>query len=343
MGFLQGNTTPAASHPIFAFWTWWSEGGMDELTHAVSTGDYGSLPDTIAALTGDIDPNLAWELSAGSSAPYRFSLTAGGIAELRPLAERWKRAAPATGGIWEFASSIVRSSDPLEGDIALDGRVISLELTRFAVTTDERRLRFNVVAYNPEFIYLSHETRLAATYLMLDWCLGEDDVERWIGMVDAATEVASDSLTARDLACRVDALAARRDDSEWVLVRRNVRDGIPTIASVRLWTRWIDHPLLDQHNIVTVPFADMTEQGLPSDAALCVLRAIETDLERRFGETGLLVAHETCAGARTLHFYTDSDDQNVSESLQQWVADLGDVGLDQAADPSWQRVRELTG
>jgi hypothetical protein len=234
----------------------------------------------------------------------------------------------------------VRSTDPLEGDIVLDGRVISLELTRFAVTADEKRLRFNVVAYNPEYMYLSHEARLSATYLMLDWCLGEDDVERWVGSVDAATEVATDALTARELTCRVDSLAARRDDSEWSLVQRNVRDGIPTIASVRPWTRWIDHPLLDQHNIVTVPFADMTEDGLPSVDALCVLRAIE---RCRFGETGVLVAHETCAGARTLHFYTDSDDQNVSESLQRWVADLGDAELDQAADPSWQRVRELTG
>jgi len=343
MGFLQGSSTPAASHPIFAFWTWWSDGGMDELTHAVSTGEYGDLPDRIAALTGAIDPNLAWELGAGTSAPYRFSLTAGGIAELRPLAERWKRAAPASAGIWEFASSIVRSTDPLEGDISLDGRVISLELTRFAVTSDDKRLRYNVVAYNPEFMYLSHQARLGATYLMLDWCLGEDDVERWIGTVDAATEVATDALTARELAARVDALAARRDDSEWALVTRSVRDGIPAIASVRPWTRWIDHPLLDQHNIVIVPFADMNDQGLPSTAALAVLRAIEDDLVFRFGQTGLLVAHETCAGARTLHFYTDSNDQNVSDSLQRWVAALGDVEIDQVADPSWQRVRELTG
>ena len=72
MGFLQGSSTPAASHPIFAFWTWWSEGGMDELTHAVSTGEYGDLPDRIAKLTGAIDPNLAWEL--GADAPYLAQL-----------------------------------------------------------------------------------------------------------------------------------------------------------------------------------------------------------------------------------------------------------------------------
>lgn len=341
---LFRRTSPASKgHPIFEFWEWWSESGADDLARAIGSGEYGSLPEVVAAKTSAIHPDLAWELGAGTGAQHRFSLTAGGIAELRPLAERWIRAAPPVTDTWEFASSLLRSSDDLDGDVEFAGHRVVLGDSRFSVTVDPDRHRIDVVAYNPSFSVMPEQGQLGLTFLMLDWCLGEDDVERWVGSIEVTAVAPADGLTARELAGRIDALASQREDDSWAILSWKTDGGDDAMAMVRQWTRWIDYPVLDQHNAITVSFTERTPNGFPGMSSLEQLRTLEDELIDTFGRHGLLIAHETSAGSRTLHFYSDSHDQNLSDSLATWASDRGGLGLEQATDPSWLNVRHFTG
>lgn len=343
MALFRRNPTAPDGHPIFEFWAWWAERGADDLAAAIATGEYGTLPETVAAKTAAIHPDLAWELGAGTSAHHRFSLTAGGIAELRPLAERWIRAAPAVTETWEFASSLLRSPDDLDGDVEFAGHRVVLGDSRFAVSIEPDRHRIDVVAYNPAFAMMPEQGQLGLTFLMLDWCLGEDDVERWVGSIEATSIAPTESLTARELAARIDELAAQREENSWAILSWQTDGGDDAMAMVRQWTRWIDYPVLDQHNAITVTFTERTQNGFPGMSSLEQLRALEDELIENFGRHGLLIAHETSAGSRTLHFYSDSHDQNLSESLATWASDRGCLGLEQVADPSWLNVRHFTG
>jgi hypothetical protein len=343
MGIFRRRAQPAQGHPIFEFWSWWNAEGAEALAAAIATGEYGSLPSVVATKAAAINPNLAWELGKGANSEHRFSLTSGGIAELRPIVERWIRAAPPASATWEFASSLLRSPDDLDGTVEFDGHPVALDEVRFAVRTDEERHRVDVVAFHPQFAVMAEREQLGLTYLMLDWCLGEDDVERWVGSIDVTTESLASGIRSRELADLVDALAARREDDAWSLISWTTDDGEPAMAVARQWTRWIDHPVLDQHNAITVSFAERTEQGFPGPSSLERLRALEDELTAHFGIHGLLVAHETLGGRRTLHFYTDSNDQNVSDGIAQWATASGCLTLEQRADPSWQNVRQFTG
>ena len=343
MSFFRRPQAATEAHPIFGFWSWWKSEGADALATAIATGDYGDLPTTVTALTAAIHPDLAWELGAGTTAHHRFSLTAGGIAELRPLAERWIRAAPATTETWEFASSLLRAVDELDGDVEFAGHRVALGDSRFVARLDEDRHRIDIVAFNPAFAVMPDQGRLGLTFLMLDWCLGEDDVERWVGSIEATDVSLPDALTARQLSDVVDELAAQREDDSWSILSYTTDQGHDGMAMVRQWTRWIDYPVLDLHNAITVTYRDATPHGFPGASSLEQLRALEDELIDTFGRAGLLVAHETCAGARTLHFYSDSQDQNFSESLAAWATERGSLSLVQSPDPSWLKVRHFTG
>jgi len=53
---------------------------------------------------------------------------------------------------------------------------------------DEHRLSYDVVVHHPEFVQMQESQRQQFVFLVLDWALGEDDVERWVGGVEAAVD-----------------------------------------------------------------------------------------------------------------------------------------------------------
>lgn len=105
--------------------------------------------------------------------------------------------------------------------------------------------------------------------------------------------------------------------------------------------RWIDHPLLDLHTQVRVTYEDQREDGLPTQEALDRLRAIEDDVTAALGTRGILVAHETAAGARLLHYYSDSDDQNGRDAIETAARSAG-AATRHVPDPGWTRVRQFS-
>lgn len=95
------------------------------------------------------------------------------------------------------------------------------------------------------FRLVSGETRVQVTFLTLDWLLGEDDVERWVGVIES--------------------LEAAPEGDEWTLAEWKSADGSLGLVASRRGLRWIDAPLLDRHHSTAAPYAAQ-KNGLPADA-----------------------------------------------------------------------------
>jgi Family of unknown function (DUF695) len=119
-------------------------------------------------------------------------------------------------------------------------------------------------------------------------------------------------------------------------------DGPVRIAVVQTPLRSMFAPQLDTHVNVEVPYVNRADNGLPETVSLESLRLFQDELVRRIGIAGRVVAHETCDGVRTLHFYVDSTAAAVaviSAATAEWSEGLAIVESDY--DPEWSAVSHL--
>lgn len=331
---------PAVRTPTAEFWSWWVAEGASRTASAVRDGAFGDLPEEMSRRVHAIHPDLQWELSAGDRSQHTLCVTGGGVPELRPLAQRWRRAAPAEDAVWQYEPARTRSADVASNRLELAGHAVELGLTTVLARLDEDRLVFDVVVHHPQFRALEDRERAQVAFLVLDWALGEDDVERWVGAVTTAVEPDPGAVDVARFVAAVDAQAAQPVEETWVLLQGQRPDGAPVMALARRPLRWIDHPLLDQHDEVTLAY-DADPNGLPAGTELERLRASEDGLVAAAGPAAMLLAHETSAGERRLHLYSDSEDQNVTEQVSRWVSGTTGASLRVEADPAWRAVRHL--
>jgi hypothetical protein len=139
----------------------------------------------------------------------------------------------------------------------------------------------------------------------------------------------------------VRALGGRAGQPRWAFLQGE-RKGAVVIASLAIPAKWVDHPLMDLHMALTVPFADQTPEGLPRPSPLDQLRALEDGLTDRLEPRVLLVAHETTRGVRTLHLYADSSDSAVAEQARDAVAGWPGAAVNSTLDVGWRAIRHLT-
>lgn len=251
------------------------------------------------------------------------------------------RAAPPSGEVWEFAPSRERlAAFPTEA-FQWEGFAIPLELTAFGVSVDSDRRRIDVACYNPAFVGMPDTSRLAETFLILDWLLGEDDVGKWIGEVTARTEQPVESQSPSELREAVDALAASHNPDEFRILSAKLRD-LPFVAVVRK-ARWIDFPTFDLHVRIVVPYSERNAGRLPIGASYKMLVDYEDELETLLGPRGVMVARSSTNGRAAFDFFVDTEDQNAADALDKWVAGHPKVTIAYEYDPSWGAVRHLTG
>ena len=226
--------------------------------------------------------------------------------------------------------------------LEIAGHKVNLASTVFRVDPVEEELRVHVGVHHPAFAQLPEPARAQITYLVLDWLLGEDDVERWLGHIEPLETPPVPAGSADDVTAAVVAIAAQRDPDQWVLAQWQDKGGVPGLATFRSGLRWVDHPTLDRHQIVTAEYASQ-ENGLPADAAsLDALSEIESELESLLDSRGILIGYETHRGVRTYHAYTDGEDQNTDAALGEWARNRR-LPLDAQPDPSWTQVRHFAG
>lgn len=298
----RARTGDDRSRQITEFWAWWARSQAD-FGEQLRLGD---LPhDKAVELTSAVravHPDLVWEVGTGDLAANALVVSAGGVAELRALAERWYRAGPGSDLTWEYHPA--RQACPTRfGDrITLDGEDFELSRTVVGAFADDRRAKIDVSVFNPVFDRLGAEGRAQAAFLTLDRALGEDDVERWIGVVEVASIEPMDAVPAGMLGAVVRQLRERWGGERWVLLEGQAADGKRVLAAARHPLSRVDHPLLDEHVMVTLPFV-ADESGLPSEDSLDQLRAFEQHMLGRLGTAAVLVGHETGGGRRVLHLY----------------------------------------
>lgn len=321
---------------IPAFWAWWEGASRSISPHEASAGT-----DQLTKLIAAIHPDLTWHFSAGTDAQHRLTVSAGGVAAVRPVAERWRRAAPATDALWEFRSSQEADPRSLENILEIAGQRVELAQTVFRADSVEEELRVHVGVHHPAFPLLSEDLRSQIAFLVLDWLLGEDDVERWLGHIEPLVDRPAAEVTADGLRELVGSLAALSDPDVWVVAQWTDSEQYPGLATFRRGVRWIDHPTLDRHYMVSASFPAQ-ENGMPTPESLDRLRQFEDELDELLGQRGMLVGHETIRGRRTFHLYIDGEDQNVDESVVTWATER-QLAAEAQLDPAWTKVRHLTG
>jgi hypothetical protein len=321
-----------------AFWAWWAD-TRDRLDEAIRRSEVG---DALVADIGDhveaLPPGgLAWELTPGEEARHALVVTAGGDPELRAAAERWRRSAPPADATWEYRSTRPASLDAMESALTFDG--VEVDLAELTVTweVDERRREVDVRVHHPAFSEGGEELRNQVTFLALDWLLGEEDVERFVGAIEPVADPPPGARPLRELAPVVAGLDA--DAADWVILEARPEGRPPTMVSAMARLKPVDHPLLDTHAAVVAQYETEHPDGYPDGDELTRLRELEDGLDAALGDDGRLVAHASSEGTRVLHAYFDGESA-AGERLERWAAERG-VALDVRRDPAWDAVRHF--
>jgi len=350
MGFLRrsasGRNGASEIEAISRFWAWWQTQGAEETALAIADREPERMVSALSKQVKAIHSGLAWELAPGTENTHVLVVSAEGNPELRGVARRWRRAAPAADGLWEYSDARLPSADPADVTLKLgETRVDVASATAWARVSGAD---LDVAVYHPAFAGLAEQERRLATLLLLDTVLGESAVETWVGSVETATEEPLDPVPLTGLRAVVRELTERFTDAAgdpaWVLMEGSTQAGDRVLAAAQIPLRSATAPHLDTYVAVRVPYTDRTPEGLPDDDSLVPLQNFTDHLRARLGESGRLVAHETHGGVRILHLYVDGSTPAVEQLRPAIVGwEQGEVTLAATLDPGWQQVQHLRG
>ena len=341
MGFFKRKAAPAPTHPITGFWQWWASEGAARFDTAVASGQWGNLPEVMNGKIAAVNPHLSWNTGPGRGARSLLAVSSEGDAALRRIAEQWLRAAPVADEAWEYAAARQPVPGVLDNVIEIGGHQLRLGEVRFGLDEDSERERLDIVVYHPLFADMPEEGALQVSFLLLDWILGEDGVERWLGAIETTGQGATATATASDLSAAISAMEAQAQANNWVLMEGATPEDERIVVSARRPLRWIDYPVFDLHTEVRLGYDDKRGDGLPTSDSLNLLRGIEDDISAALGTRGILVAHETATGMRLLHYYSDSDDQNGRDAIETAARAAGGTTRHKL-DPGWKQVRQFS-
>ena len=330
MIFGKAKVDPAGA-AITRFWSWWAKARDRDLTDA-------GLIEQMHQRVSAIDPALEWEFASGMSARHALVVSAGGDPALRSLTERWRRAGPPGDEIYEYAAA--RRPDPaaLRNPLAIAGRQIDLSALRFAGRPDPSTGMVDVEVWHPAFGSMTDLHRSTVKFLALDWLLGEDTVEIWLGRISVTTEPGP-ALTGAELSALVAAQIPAHGKLPWRSLT-GIRAGHAWMAAAQAPLRAATHPAHDLHVRIDVPYEDRVSNGLPTRPALDELYALEDRLYQR-ADGAVLVAHEMCDGRWTNHFYADrrAADDALRPLVSAWPH--GEIRTTTTLDPRWSAVTHL--
>lgn len=328
---------------IAEFWRWWTTTGGATVASAIEGKRPAAIAGEVSAQVHALHPDLAWETAAGDLTRHLLVVTAAGDGAVRALARRWLLAAPASDDTWSYADLRQPLLDPGTGSLVVAGE--DIDFARTVVGARAVGNHLDVTVQHPAFAALGEDDRLQAAYLVLDAVAGEEAVECWLGEIAASTIAPLDAFPVQHLGVFVRTFARERQDDEgnpqWVLLRGTGPAG-PVMALALSTLSCVIAPLFDTHVAIDLPYAGRTAEELPDPLALESLRTIEDRLVDRLGAAGLLVAAETRAGVRRLHFYVETDGAGaglLAAQADSWGDGTADVTV--TADPGWGEVAHL--
>ncbi len=320
---------------IAEFWEWWAT-ARDEVDREIAEG--GLYDDTIEEI-GDhmwrIHPELNWQITGGVSAPHSLNLVWGGNRLLRLIAELWRRMGPPDDDRWEHhPSRLPFGLTPFE----VKGVEIDPSEVRFVVAEDPLYGRLDVTVAHAALYDLDEDDANDAAMHLLDATLGEDAVERWLGILDTVDELADGApiFTARSVFER---FASEALSDGWERVDDQY-DGV-VLAQVNRAVKWIDHLDKPIYAEVTISAVTTDEDGLPVALEQKRLDTIVADLVERLGDRAVILATAVGDGEETVHLYvTVADD--VEETFTQWreANDNRQISMDLAGDEQWKNAEQ---
>lgn len=323
---------------IREFWAWW-----ETVRPRAEKLIAGTPDDAFVAEIGErvsaIHPGLQWEFTGGSDTAHLLVVTSAGDAELRSLAERWRRAAPPADDTFGYASARQGNPDALDGAVLdIAGHRLDLGELRFGAETDTEAGEVHVTVWHPAFPEMPEDARLQVAFLALDWVLGEDRVEIWVGAISAATQPGA-HLTAGGLADVVAAVIPPDDEPRWSTMA-GTRKGKPLVALVQTPLKAARWPAYDLHIRIDVPYRERAANGFPAPDAFAGLYALEDRIDARV-DGAVVVARETSDGVRTTHLYADRP--AAAAVLEPLLADWPDgrIRMRVTPDPGWKGVSHL--
>ena len=329
---------PSEIRGITDFWAWWAT-ARPGIEAAIAVGDVARAAPDISQAVHRIHPGLQWEIG-GQEGLHQLVVTAAGDPELRSTAARWLLAAPQDRSGWDFHAT--RQPDPqalsqvlMVGD---QGAKVALAELSVAVVEDDESRRLDVAVHHDHFATLEPTPALHIAYMALDWALGEDDVERWIGEVTAVPERPADAIPLAELPMAVARLADRHPRAFALLA--GTIDGLPLSALIQTPLSPVDFPLFDQHIAVVVPYTTMNPGRLQTGPSAERLDAFDEALTALMGEDAVFVAAVSHDGRRVFHYYTDPlNDVAVRIANWQHRWSEGRVEVSAEHDPAWHAVR----
>jgi hypothetical protein len=335
--FHRKDRTPDDPRPqIHEFWAWWA-GHRDEVLSAADAADADRVTALLRPAVDRIGEDLDWELSPGrGDSRHLLVVSSGGNTELRAVAERWALSAPPADPDIAYAAS--RPADPRINELTLTVDDYDLPLAEMVSGTrvDRQRGRVDVVVHHPLFPLLDQESRLRAAFLALDFALGEDDVERWLGAVEVSADTPIDAIPVSALSLVVDQLRPPTEGG-WVIL-----EGTSPQGSVRALVRRpfapVDRPLCDTHVALLL-------SGTADDAAVHEVIGNVLDAFGGEGPHAVLVAYVITPNLVTVHLYVDSltVDPEAARPVVRTAWSAGTARVHIERDPAWRAVGHLLG
>lgn len=166
---------------------------------------------------------------------------------------------------------------------------------------------------------------MQVAFLALDWLLGEEEVERWIGALEWSGEPPAASAGPQDLRGHVERLSATVPSGEWAVLQ-----GEDAIVVAARPLRPVDHPYFDELCRLT---ATAVEGGLGE------LQGSEEELGVHFGARAFHAASLTSNGERTAFVYVDRE-ESTSTELGAWASAHG-YAFACSHDPAWEAIRSF--
>lgn len=318
---------------IAAFWDWWSR-HRDDLAAAIASGAAADWSERLGDQVGRIHRRLDWELGRGRAARHALCVSGMGDPELRLVAEQWRGQAPPADACWEYHPTRIAAADPSGWVLDLGTVRVPFRDLRVAIEVDAARECLHLAVWHPAFGALPEGARRQVAYLVLDNTLGEDGVERWLGVVRLLDACPDDAANLHELRERVDDLAAQATGAVYARLTGTTEQGRPmeVIANLAL-KRW-DHPRFHAHGQIEVPF-EPDADGMPSEAESEQLDRLEVGLLSGLGSYAVFAGREQGEGRRVVHLYA-AEDGPVPEAVARWarVAPRR-VTVRWARDPIW--------
>lgn len=323
-----------------AFWEWWAA-AKDHVAAAIADGTLGSSPlvGYITTAVHNLHPDIAWELGPGRVAKHNLTLTPEGNLTLRRITEHWVRSAPPPDGTWEYYPSR-RRTEPLLG-LEIEGKRFAPDEFRVAHAFDTGRETFDVTLYHPEFARTNEKLTRQVLFLTMDEALGEDDVERWVGSLEAARNEPPGATNVSGFVSAVDAARTAVKGEQFSLAQGQTNDGRPVFLIVNLALKQIDH--LDHvfHLAVVIPLREPDANGLTSKTEADGLNAAEDRLLAALGDNAVQIGRVTWGGRRELHLFV-RDPAAADSVTGTWTrqASPWQPAHRIAYDPTWSAAKQ---